>query len=68
MKEAFNHRGFDVHREGNVWKWIYEDYDGAPDSSTRNWCGTSKTREQAIEEIDEIMDDAEFDDSKTDAV
>ena len=57
MSKSFKHRGFNVYREGNAWKWIYEDYDGAPDSSTRNWFGTSNSREQAIEDIDEIVDD-----------
>lgn len=65
MSKSFKHRGFNVHREGNAWKWIYEDYDGAPDSSTRNWFGTSSSREQAIEEIDEIVDDAELDKSES---
>ena len=42
-------RGFD-------YDFVHEDYDGAPDSGDRR-CGNGSSLEDAMDQIDEILDD-----------
>lgn len=60
MTKLMSYRNCTITRsemDGNGWDWIHDDYDGVPDSPTRNWCGTEKSVAECYDAIEEVLGD-----------